>query len=65
MFGRSPFMLLCEFTNKIYEQPKNWEPNDDSTSTRHIINDDDGNAFTHYDLYHDERTWEEEMADKK
>lgn len=34
-------------------------------STKLISTDDDGDAFTNYDFYYDEKVWEEESSDKR
>lgn len=64
-FGGLPLEIICRFLNDTSEEPKQGKINDDHASAKYTITDDDGDAFTNFDLYYDEIEWDNEVADKR
>jgi hypothetical protein len=65
-FGSAALRALCSLANNAYgPDPKRSSQSPTRPSTRHIITDDDGDAFTNDRFYYDERSWEEEGVDRR
>ena len=55
---------LCAALNRATQpDPKPQLPQQPGLTNRAGLTDDDGDAFTRFDFYHDERDWDNEVSD--